>query len=334
MATIYEVAAHAGVSPATVSRVINGTAVRPALETRVQEAIAILEYRPSKRARALRTKRSEMIALVIPDLENSFFTALARGAERVTREAGYSLVLCNTDGDPAYETAYVEVIQDEHVPGAIVAPYGGGAPFAALLDEGRPLVAVDCRIADPRADAVLAANHASAVLATQWQFDQGRSRVACITGQREVDTARERAEGWREEVDRRTGAPDEYLVWTDYQVAGGTRALEQLLDLPNPPDGIVAANHLIAIGVLAALAHLGMKPGDITLSVCDSLPYLTVPLPGLHTVPNPSREIGAHAARLLLARIHGDTSPPRTVVLDSTGAIVSSAAHPTTQPVS
>ncbi|MFW7414139.1 LacI family DNA-binding transcriptional regulator [Demequina sp. SO4-18] len=333
MATIYEVAAHAGVSPATVSRVINGIPVRPALDARVREAIAALQYRPSRRARALRTKRAEMIALVIPDLENPFFTALARGAEHVTRQAGYSLVLCNTDGDPDYEAAYVDAIQGEHMPGAIVAPCGDGEAFVPMLDQGQPLVAVDRRIADPRADTVRANNHAGAVEATEWQFAQGRSRIACITGPPQVETARERAQGWRDVVDRRGGAPDDYLIWADYRVEGGASAVEQLLDLPDPPHGIVAANNLIAIGILTALTRRGMRPGDITVSVCDSLPHLPVPLPGLHSVPTPARAIGEHAARLLLGRINGDTGPARTVVLDSTGAVVSSRVNRTAQPV-
>ncbi|MDN4479742.1 LacI family DNA-binding transcriptional regulator [Demequina muriae] len=334
MATIYEVAAHAEVSPATVSRVMNGTAVRPELETRVREAIAHLEYRPSRRARSLRTNQSEMVALVIPDIENPFFTALARGAEGVMRQAGYSLVLCNTDDNPDYEASYVQVIQDEGMPGAIVAPSSTGTAFVPLLDEGRPVVAVDRHIEDPRADAVMADNFAGAAEATEWQFAQGSSRVACITGPPHAETARARAEAWREVCERNGGALDEYLVWTDFQPEGGADALDYLLDLPIPPNGIVAANNLTAVGMLAAMVRRGINPGEITVSACEMLPRFSLPLSSLLTVPLPAREIGAHAARLLLARIDGDTSPAKNVVLDSDGNVVSAPPHPATPPAS
>ncbi|WP_062135238.1 LacI family DNA-binding transcriptional regulator [Demequina aestuarii] len=332
MATIYEVAAHAGVSPATVSRVMNGTAVRPELETRVREAIALLEYRPSRRARSLRTNQSEMIALVIPDIQNPFFTALARGAEHVMRQAGYSLVLCNTDDNPDYEASYVQVIHDERMPGAIVAPSTTGTTFLPLLDEGRPVVAVDRHIEDPRADAVMADNFAGAVEATQWQFDQGSTRVACITGPPQVETARARAHAWHEVCARNGGALDEYLVWTDFQPGGGADALDYLLDLPIPPNGIVAANNLTAVGMLGAMVRRGINPGEITVSACEMLPYFSMPLPGLLTVPLPARAIGEHAARLLLARIEGDTSPAKNVVLNSEGEVVPAPSHSATPP--
>src|ERR1700720_2937565 len=103
MATIYDVAARAGVSPATVSRVLNGASVSPEKARRVRKAAADLRYRPSRAARHLRNPSSELIALMIPDVENPFFTALARGVEDRIQEAGYSVVLCNTADDPAKE---------------------------------------------------------------------------------------------------------------------------------------------------------------------------------------------------------------------------------------
>lgn len=325
MATIYEVAAHADVSPATVSRVINGTAVRPELEERVQQAIAALDYRPSRRARALRTKQSEMIALVIPDIVNPFFTELARGAEHVMREAGYSLVLCNTDDNPEYERSYVEIIQGEHMPGAIVAPLPGAGSFIPMLAEGRPLVSVDRLLDSDRTDAVVADNVAVAAEATQWLFAQGRTRVACITGPSALGTAREREHGWRTVVEREGTLREDHLIWSDFQAAGGKESLQRLLALPKPPDAILAANNMSAIGVLAGLRALGLTPHDIPVAVCESLPFVDFPVEGVHTVPQPSRAIGEEAGRLLLRRIEGDTSPPQTIVLDKDGKRVSRA---------
>lgn len=325
MATIYEVAAHAGVSPATVSRVINGTAVRAELEERVREAITALNFRPSRHARSLRTQQSEMVALVIPDIENPFFTALARGAEDVMRKAGYSLVLCNTDDNPEYERSYIEIIQAEHMPGAIVTPVAGVESFLPLLDEGRPLVSVDRPINDARTDAVMADNFAGAVQATQWLFDQGHTRVACITGPESIETARERARGWRTVAEREGALREDYLVWSDFQIAGGEQSLTRLLELPEPPQAIMVANNMGAVGVLAGMRTLGMTTADLTLSVCEALPFIAFPVAGVHTVPLPSRAIGEEAARLLLRRIDGDTSPAQTIVLDSNGERVTAS---------
>lgn len=322
MATIYEVAERAGVSPATVSRVLNGKTVRPEHDAHVRKAVAELDYRPSRRARSLRTNQSEMLALVIPDIENPFFTALARGAEHVTRQAGYSLVLCNTDDDPEHEATYVRTIQDEHMPGAIVAASGTGAAFAPLLDEGRPVVAVDRHIEESHVDAVMADNFAGAVDATEWHFRQGRKRVACISGQPSVDTARERVRGWRQVVDEHGGAPDEHLIWSSYDVLGGDASMRQLLALPQPPDAVVVANNLMAIGALTALEQRGVTTHDVGISVCGSLPFVVSPPAGVHVVPLPAREIGEHAARLLLARIGGDTGPAKSLVLNANGVLL------------
>lgn len=322
MATIYEVAERAGVSPATVSRVLNGKTVRPQHDASVRKAVSELDYRPSRRARSLRTNQSEMIALVIPDIENPFFTALARGAEHVTRQAGYSLVLCNTDDDPESEAAYVRTIQDEHMPGAIVAATGTGATFAPLLGEGRPLVAVDRHIENSQVDAVMADNMAGAIEATEWHYRQGRTRVACISGQPSVGTARERVHGWRQVVDEHGGAPDDYLIWSDYHVLGGDASMRQLLALPEPPDAVVVANNLMAIGALTALSQHGITTHEVGVSVCGSLPFVVSPPAGVHVVPLPAREIGEHAAKLLLSRIGGDKTPAKSLVLDSEGTLL------------
>src|SRR5699024_2491736 len=124
MAKIVDVAAHAGVSTATVSRVLNGMRVRPELEAAVRRAVEELGYTPDRTARSLRRRHSDVIALVIPDIENPFFTAVARGVEDVAQAAGFSVVLCNTDDDAAKEARYIAVAEDENMAGVILAPAG------------------------------------------------------------------------------------------------------------------------------------------------------------------------------------------------------------------
>ena len=143
MSTIYEVAARASVSPATVSRFLNGSFVAPDKAERIEVAVKELGYRPNRAARSLRTKSSELIALVIPDVENPFFTSLARGAEDVTRAADFSLVLCNSDGDLGQEAHYLEVAANERMAGMIIAAAAETSDLTPITSRGLPVVAVD-----------------------------------------------------------------------------------------------------------------------------------------------------------------------------------------------
>lgn len=198
MSTIYEVAALAGVSPATVSRVFNGITVSPEKSELVRRAATELAFTPNRAARSLRTRSSEVIALVIPDIENPFFTAMARGVEDVAQEAGYSVVLCNTDENPDKEAKYLSIAVSENMAGVILAAANDQVDLTALLTRRRPVVAVDRGPHGFTIDAVLVDNIAGGRAATQALADRGFTRIACITGPRDVETAQQRADGWRD----------------------------------------------------------------------------------------------------------------------------------------
>src|SRR4051795_7207600 len=167
MATIYDVAALAGVSPATVSRVLNNRPVSPAKERLVLEASEKLNYTPNRVARTLRRQLSEVVALVIPDIENPFFTSLARGVADTAQQAGYSVVLCNTDGDTAKEQHFLDIVQSENMAGVVLAAAARTTDVQPLLGRGRAVVAVDRRIAGPDVDSVVIDNVGAGRLATQ-----------------------------------------------------------------------------------------------------------------------------------------------------------------------
>ena len=143
MPTIYEVAALAGVSPATVSRVLNGVPVSPAYAAKVRQAAEALNFTPNRTARTLRRRSSEIIALIIPDIENPFFTALARGVEDSAQAAGYSVVLCNTDERQDKEAKYLKIALSEHMAGVILAPTSNHTNLDAVVSRKTPVVAVD-----------------------------------------------------------------------------------------------------------------------------------------------------------------------------------------------
>jgi len=313
--TIYQVAARAGVSPATVSRVMNGARVSAESERLVRAAATELAFTPNRTARRLRRQYSEVIALIIPDIENPFFTALARGVENRARSGGFSVVLCNTDDDLARESTYLDIAIAEHMAGVILAPADGSSDVSRLIAKGRPVVAVDRSLHRADIDAVTVDNRAGGRSAAESLFAAGFARVACITGPSSVETAQLRMEGWQQAA-RRHGADRETLLrYADYRVDGGRAAMAELLALPEPPDAAVVANNLMAAGALDALRDAGLSPPGFGLAVFGDLPFASFEKLGIHVVDLPARELGEAAAALLLERIAGDDGPARTVVL-------------------
>lgn len=316
MATIYEVAKLAGVSPATVSRVFNGNSVSEAKSHAVREAAQQLKFTPNRTARTLRRRASEVIALVIPDIENPYFTEMARGVEDVASEAGYSVVLCNTDAQIEKEATYLEIAISEHMAGVILAAASDHTNLDAVLATGRPVVAVD-RGTGYDIDGVVMSNRPAGRAATANLVEAGYRRIACITGPRHIETAHERAEGWRSVVTNHfpDADPDELLRFSTFQVDGGRAVMEELLALPEPPDAVVACNNLLGVGAIQVLTEHGLTPPQIGVAVVGSLPFTTLSPSAVTLVRLPARHMGVTAAKMLLERINGDDQPARTVVL-------------------
>jgi LacI family transcriptional regulator len=317
MATIKDVAALAGVSPATVSRVLNGRPVSAAKERLVLEAARTLRYTPNRVARTLRRQLSEVVALVIPDIENPFFTSLARGVADTAQQAGYSVVLCNTDGDVAKEEHFLDIALSENMAGVVVAPAARTSAVQALLDRGRAVVAVDRPIRGADVDSVVIDNVGAGRMATGVLWDAGFRDIACISGPAGIVTAVDRARGWRQVVDELShGSPRVHrLRHADFQVGGGRARMTELLDLGNPPDAVVAGNNLVGVGALQVLYERGLTPADIGVAVIGDLPFSAHSPDDVPVVHLPTRSLGTTAGALLLERIDGHQGPARQVVI-------------------
>lgn len=313
MTTMSEVARHAGVSTATVSRVLNGKQVRADLAARVRESVAVLNYTPDRTARSLRRRSSEVLALIIPDVENPFFTSLARGVEDVARAAAYSVVLCNTDDVAAQEIDYLTVAADENMAGVIIAPASSRPQLNVFMTAERAVVVVDRKVSEP-VDQVTFDNGELGRLATETLLQRGLHRIACVTGPKKTSTAIDRADGWREALISAGITPDPELTkFSTFQVDGGYRATRELLASSTEIDGIVATNNLVGVGALRAVAdHAGND--RVRVSVIGDLPFATSRRGDIDVIPlNPS-EMGRTAARLLLDRLQGGEQPPRHIV--------------------
>ncbi|MEJ3658221.1 LacI family DNA-binding transcriptional regulator [Actinomycetes bacterium KLBMP 9759] len=317
MATISDVAARAGVSTATVSRALNGkSTVAPDLVARVAAAAKALGYQPHGPARNLRRQETAVLALIISDVENPFFTALARGVEDVAHADGYSVVLCNSDEDAEKERRYLAVALQERVAGVIISPCGATTGVDVLAGHGIPVVAVDRPLPTDAGDTVLVDSRKAAFSATEHLMQEGYQRIACISGPSGVRTADDRVIGYQDAVHRGPGHDPELVRRTEYRAGGAHAATVELFAQPERPDAVLVANSAMAIGVLDALRELGLRPGrDVGVVAFDDAAWAGLVDPPLSVVAQPASEMGQVAARLLLARIADPHRPPTRTTL-------------------
>ncbi|GAB2654845.1 LacI family DNA-binding transcriptional regulator [Kribbella swartbergensis] len=318
MATISDVATRAGVSTATVSRALNGKAtVDRDLVARVRKAAEELGYQPNGPARNLRRQEAAVVALIISDVENPFFTAIARGVEDVAHEVGYSVVLCNSDESAEKENRYIDIAIQERVAGVILSPSGTTTSVAKLAGRGTAYVAVDRPLPGQDSDLVLVDTRLAARQATEHLIAQGYERIGCLTGPAGVRTADDRLAGYRDALKAAKRRSNTKLVRrSEYKAAGARRAALDLLSQPEPPDALLVANSAMAVGVLQALQEKKIRAGrEVGLVAFDDAPWAELVDPPLSVVAQPAYEIGTVAARLLLARIADSTRPPTTTTL-------------------
>jgi LacI family transcriptional regulator len=317
--TIRDVAAMALVSPATVSRVLNGKQdVDPDLRRRVLGAVTELGYRRNGPARSLRTRAAMVLGVIISDITNPFFTAVVRGAEDQAQLAGYSVVLANADEDLTKEARYLEVAAAEQMAGALLSPASPKQTSIEVLSErGIPVVTIDRRLAAAPVDSIMVNNQRAAHDAVHHLIGQGCRRVGLVAGPVQTTTGASRLAGYRAALRDAGRALDPSLVaYGNFRTDGGYAATQQLLGQRELPDGLLISNNLMTVGGLQAIGEAGLGiPGDIAIVGFDDSSWATALNPPLTVVAQPTYEIGRQAAKLLLRRIDGEKFPPRHVVL-------------------
>lgn len=316
--TIKSVAAAAGVSPATVSRVLNGnTDVGADLRARVLAAVSELGYRPNGAARSLRTRATLVLGIIISDVTNPFFTALVRGMEDAAQEAGYSVVLANADEDVEKESRYLEVAAAEQMAGVVLSPASSQTRLDVLTERNIPVVTIDRRIRGAQCDSVTINNREVSRAATAHLIEQGCKRIAFVAGPTVTTTARDRLTGYTAAL-KDAGRPvDESLIVAgDFRIDGGYEATRDVLASRRRPDGLFVSNNLMTIGALDALSEAGLSaPEDLAFVGFDDVTWALGRRTQVTVVQQPTYDIGRRAATLLLARIRGDRSEPHRVVL-------------------
>jgi DNA-binding LacI/PurR family transcriptional regulator len=311
-----DVARRAGVSPATVSRVLNGAAsVRPEYKEKVLRAIAESGYRPNRLASNLRRQKAEMIGVVVSDIENPHFTQMVRAVEDAAYREGYRVLLCNTDEDPEKQSSYLRMLAAERVLGVLLSPSDpAGEEIPELLDLGIPVVAFDRTVEDPRADAVTVDNRAGARLATERLLGLGHERVGFVGGPVNIETSAERRAGYEGAMRGAGFAPRSSLG--GFRIEDGRTATEELLETGDLT-ALLIGNNLMTIGALEALKARGVRvPEEVALVAVDDPPWADLVEPPLTTLAQPVRRMADRAVELLLGGIGGRRGEPRRVVFD------------------
>ncbi|HEX4833580.1 MAG TPA: LacI family DNA-binding transcriptional regulator [Trebonia sp.] len=322
--SIKEVAAHAGVSVATVSNVLNRPEiVASTTRDRVNAAISELGFVRNESARQLRAGRSRTLGLVVLDVANPFFTDLARGVEDEANKAGLAVILCNSDDQERKENRYLDLLEEHRVQGVLITPVvSGGTRLARLQRRGTPVVLVDSRSPSRGQCSVAVDDVLGGDIAVSHLLAAGHERIAYVGGPASIRQVADRYEGALRAMDR-AGLPPGHLQLIRVEalnVASGQRAGRQVAALPSGerPTAVFASNDLIALGLLQEMTrHRIRVPEDVSIIGYDDIDFAAAAAVPLTSVRQPRQQLGHTAARLLLEEAEdGEAHQHRQVIFE------------------
>lgn len=324
MVTIRDVAQKANVSISTVSHVLNGTRfVSEETKKAVLTAIKELGYRPNPIARGLKTDVMKTIGVIVSDVINPFFTSVVRGIEDGASEAGYSVIVCNSDEIPKKQDNYLHVLEENRVAGIIITPVAKRQGYLrTLINERRfPIVIVNREIPQLKVDSVIVDNRGGAYEAIKHLLDHGHRRIGVVAGLANSPTTIRRLEGYKVAIAEKGISFDEALVIDGHATfEGGRLAAHALMELKPRPTAIFSMNALMTAGVMLALQEKGAEcPRDVSvISFSDSF-WAAGYNPPITAMAQPTYEMGREAVRLLLERINEiNSEEPRRVIFPAT----------------
>ncbi len=309
----------AGVSVSTISRYLNKSGyVNSETEQLIKAAIAKLNYAPNQVARGLAGKKTNTIALILPDISNLFFSDLARAVEDVAATYGYTVIFGNSDDQAVKEKRYIETLKQKYIDGIIFASNTLGHDDAEMLTKlGIPFVCLDRGPSEQNSSVVRSKNKDGAIMAVQHLLDVGCRKIAHIYGPQHLITAKERLIGFEQSVQVFGWYSPTLIEQGDFRIPGGMKATERLLERHPDIDGIFAGNDLMAIGALKALHRMGIQVGK-QVAVCgfDGIQTTEITVPELTTIAQPIYDMGALISRLLIKKIEGTLEEDRLYELD------------------
>ncbi|RSL33643.1 LacI family transcriptional regulator [Salibacterium salarium] len=306
MTTIKDVSKLAGVSVATVSRVLNENGyVKEETKQKVKQSIETLEYKPNAVARSLYNKKSYTIGLIVPDIMNPFFPELARSIEDEMNVHGYTVILCNSDADAKKEEHYLDILKQKYVDGVIFVSHT--LKQESIKEWGLPLVALDRPIGED-IPSVSVDNRKAARTAVEYLINKGCQSIAHICGPSFIPNANERYLGYLDAMQNTNQKNYEELIINGYyQWKEAEKSTYTLLKNNDSIDGIFAGNDIMALGVMKAAEAAGRKiPKDLQIIGFDGVQISEMLNPELTTMAQPIYEMGTKACEMLLERIEGN----------------------------
>lgn len=333
MATIKEVAEHARVSVATVSRVVNNSGyVSTSLRERVEESMRTLEYKPSALARSLRRQETRTIGVLVPQLNQPFFSALIFAMEKTLFGDDYRTLICSSEEDPFKESTYIDILLRQRVDGVIYVPSGQNAEYARrLLQADIPVVLIDRDFPELPISRVVSDNYGGAYLAAQHLLNLGHRRVGLIGGPAYSHSMQARAEGAQQAMRDFGGQVDPSLLMmsTLPEFELGYQAALRLMKRADPPTAIFAFNDVIAVGAMHAASQMGYSlPGDLSVIGFDDIPLAAYVIPELTTVAQPIYGIGQTAVEVMLRKLANPDQPLEKIKLETRLVVRKSTAAP------
>ena len=315
-----DVARLAGVSTSTVSHVINKDRfVSEAITLKVDEAIKSLNYAPSALARSLKLNQTHTIGMLITASTNPFYSELVRGVERSCFERGYSLVLCNTEGDEQRMNRNLETLMQKRVDGLLLLCTETHQPSQEIMQRypSIPTVMMDWAPFDGDSDLIQDNSLLGGDMATQYLIDKGYRRIACIAGPLDKTPSRLRLEGYQLAMARAgIAVEDGFIITSDFEFSGGLKAMQALLALPALPQAVFVGNDAMAVGVYQALYQAGLRvPQDIAVVGYDDIELARYMTPPLTTVHQPKDELGELAIDVLIHRMANPAQAQQRVQL-------------------
>jgi len=317
--TIKEVAERAGVSTATVSRVITGKdVVSSKRRKRVNRVIKELGFRPNRAARELRIGAEFKIGVVLSDIQNPFFTSCLAGIESVLQSSDYFLILGNSKEDPRIEEMHLNALISEGIGGIILALTSSyDECYQYLADSEIPIVAIDRECKGLSIDSVVIDNVAASQQGTECLVKLGHRRIGFIGGPLEISTSQDRLKGYKEVLTNLDIPIEEDLIVNgQYHQEGGRSAMEELLNLSDPPTALLIANNLMTLGALETLYLQNIQiPDELAIVAFDDIPWNIALQTPLTVIAQPTYQLGEFAAKMLLDRIKNPDQPIQKIML-------------------
>ena len=329
--TMRDVARLAGVSTSTVSAVINGVVpVSPERRSRVTEAMAALDYQPDAVARSLKTGKTNVIGVVIPDITNVFYPEVVRGVEEAAHLSGYSVLLCDSREDPKTEETHLAALFSRRVDGVLLACCANSTAHETMVRRRFPMVFVD-RLPPAVAEGTVSTDNVLAgYVAAKHLLDLGHQLIALVAGNLDLSPHRDRLEGFRKAMQEcHVPVRDEYLICGEVQIEDGLDAGRSLLRLPRRPTAIMVSNNKLSLGVLQALDEGKIVvPAEVSVLGFDDNIWNRYFSPSLTAVAQTTYEMGKRSFELLIQIINRQELPQKHIRLEAELRIRNSTAPP------